>query len=445
MLSVAKLTPGQEAYYERRSRAASTTTTPAAASRPGSGPAAARRTLELDGVVEDGELGTLLRGVDPASERACCGRRCGSGRSRCGRSTSRAGEWREEPKRLAPVSGYDLVFSRPKSVSLLHALADDERGAARDQRGARGGLAGGARLPRGRGLRRAPRPGRRVREHGAGFVAAAYQHRTSRAQDPHLHTHVIVANMARTADGEWRALDGEAILQDLPARRRLPLRGAAAARADAAARGRVDGAGQGDGRARRRAGGGDPRVLDAAAVAASSTWRRSARRASPPPGSPRSRRARRRSRSTCRGCARSGWRARPSTASAAASSTRLVTRSRSLASRSRSIVLASEPARAATALTAKQTTFTMPELVRAVAGSLADGRPRRARCSRWRTSCRASRASSCVEPGEVPGRPARFTTRELLAGRARGARARARRPRRRRADRGPEAAGSRCC
>ena len=36
-------------------------------------------------------------------------------------------------------------------------------------------------------------------ERGAGFVAAAYQHRTSRAQDPHLHTHVIVANMAKTS------------------------------------------------------------------------------------------------------------------------------------------------------------------------------------------------------------------------------------------------------
>ena len=52
------------------------------------------------------------------------------------------------------------------------------------------------------------------REHAAGFVAAAYQHRTSRAQDPHLHTHVIVANMAKTpSDGKWRALDGEPILK----------------------------------------------------------------------------------------------------------------------------------------------------------------------------------------------------------------------------------------
>ena len=52
------------------------------------------------------------------------------------------------------------------------------------------------------------------REHAAGFVAAAYQHRTSRAQDPHLHTHVIVANMAQSpSDGKWRALDGEPILK----------------------------------------------------------------------------------------------------------------------------------------------------------------------------------------------------------------------------------------
>ena len=53
-----------------------------------------------------------------------------------------------------------------------------------------------------------------AREHGEGFVAAAYQHRTSRAQEPQLHTHVIVANMAcRPSDGKWRALDGEAILK----------------------------------------------------------------------------------------------------------------------------------------------------------------------------------------------------------------------------------------
>jgi conjugative relaxase-like TrwC/TraI family protein len=43
--------------------------------------------------------------------------------------------------------------------------------------------------------------GGRIRELGRGFVAAAFRHRTSRAQDPHLHTHVVVANMTRVEDG----------------------------------------------------------------------------------------------------------------------------------------------------------------------------------------------------------------------------------------------------
>ena len=43
---------------------------------------------------------------------------------------------------------------------------------------------------------------------GSGFVAAAFRHRTSRAGDPHLHTHVLVANITRRPDGRWAALDG---------------------------------------------------------------------------------------------------------------------------------------------------------------------------------------------------------------------------------------------
>ena len=120
-----------------------------------------------------------------------------------------SGEWREEQKRLAPVSGYDLVFSCPKGVSLLHALSDDERvrreiSEAHEAawQAALGYLEREACVVR-RGH------GGIVREHGEGFVAAAFWHRTSRAQDPHLHTHVIVANLTRTEDGEWRALDGD--------------------------------------------------------------------------------------------------------------------------------------------------------------------------------------------------------------------------------------------
>ena len=50
-------------------------------------------------------------------------------------------------------------------------------------------------------------------EVGEGFVAAAYRHRMSRAEDPQLHTHVVAANMARGTDGRWTALDGTPIYQ----------------------------------------------------------------------------------------------------------------------------------------------------------------------------------------------------------------------------------------
>jgi conjugative relaxase-like TrwC/TraI family protein len=40
-----------------------------------------------------------------------------------------------------------------------------------------------------------------------GVVAAAFRHRTSRAGDAHLHTHVVVANSVLGTDGKWSTLD----------------------------------------------------------------------------------------------------------------------------------------------------------------------------------------------------------------------------------------------
>src|SRR5205085_1687665 len=61
-------------------------------------------------------------------------------------------------------------------------------------------------------VRRGHAGAERVR--ASGFVGARFDHRTSRAQDPHRHSHVILANAARTDDGKWRALDGQAILAE---------------------------------------------------------------------------------------------------------------------------------------------------------------------------------------------------------------------------------------
>jgi hypothetical protein len=46
---------------------------------------------------------------------------------------------------------------------------------------------------------------------GNGFLAAAYRHRSSRAGDPQLHTHVLVANATRGPDGRWTRLDHPAV------------------------------------------------------------------------------------------------------------------------------------------------------------------------------------------------------------------------------------------
>ena len=106
-----------------------------------------------------------------------------------------------------PVSGFDLAFCAPKSVSVLHLLAPSELGAAT---GASHQSAVGDALAymerHGLGVRRV-RSGAVHHLTTTGAVAAGFVHRTSRALDPHLHTHVVAANVAQGTDGSWSSLD----------------------------------------------------------------------------------------------------------------------------------------------------------------------------------------------------------------------------------------------
>jgi conjugative relaxase-like TrwC/TraI family protein len=109
------------------------------------------------------------------------------------------------------VAAIDLTFSAPKSVSVLFAVCGsaiaDRLGEAHDRAVAaalgylereacvtRRGQAGVERLT------------------GEGFVAVGYRHRLSRAGDPQLHTHVLVANLTR-AEGRFTALDAHALYE----------------------------------------------------------------------------------------------------------------------------------------------------------------------------------------------------------------------------------------
>ena len=48
---------------------------------------------------------------------------------------------------------------------------------------------------------------------GNGYIAAAFTHRSSRAGDPQLHTHVLIANATKGPDGRWSRLYHPAIYQ----------------------------------------------------------------------------------------------------------------------------------------------------------------------------------------------------------------------------------------
>jgi conjugative relaxase-like TrwC/TraI family protein len=105
------------------------------------------------------------------------------------------------------VTGYDLTFSAPKSVSALWALGSEDIAAAAmaaHREAVRAGLAyldAHASLSR-RGTNGTEQVG------SAGLSAALFDHRTSRAGDPQLHTHALVLNKVRCADGKWRTIDG---------------------------------------------------------------------------------------------------------------------------------------------------------------------------------------------------------------------------------------------
>jgi conjugative relaxase-like TrwC/TraI family protein len=108
------------------------------------------------------------------------------------------------------VPGFDLTFSAPKSVSVLFGVGDDRvRAAMREAHDKAVADALGY-------MERAAAKGRRGRGgidtiDGSGLLAAACRHRTSRAGDPQLHTHVLIANLVRGADGRWSALDARLI------------------------------------------------------------------------------------------------------------------------------------------------------------------------------------------------------------------------------------------
>ena len=107
----------------------------------------------------------------------------------------------------ATVAGYDLTFSAPKSASVLFALSG--RDVAHQVLAAHHEAVAGAVSyveRHGMSARRGWGEARSIIR-TTGLVGGAFTHAVSRNGDPHLHTHVVVANMVHGEDGRWSACD----------------------------------------------------------------------------------------------------------------------------------------------------------------------------------------------------------------------------------------------
>ena len=115
---------------------------------------------------------------------------------------------RQKNGTLVHRPGRDITLSAPKSVSLAALIGGDGRIVAAHDKAVARTLAwieehvAETRLSD-------PETGRMVRAGGQKLVAATFRHDTSRNLDPQLHTHAVIANMLRGADGKWRTMANE--------------------------------------------------------------------------------------------------------------------------------------------------------------------------------------------------------------------------------------------
>lgn len=114
------------------------------------------------------------------------------------------------------VHGFDLTFCAPKSVSLVRVFGDDviDKAVSAAHQTAIGEAL--EYLAQHAGYTRVHNPitGEKDLVKLPGLVAAAYQHETSRAGDPHLHTHVLVPNRQARADGRLVSIDGTSLFHE---------------------------------------------------------------------------------------------------------------------------------------------------------------------------------------------------------------------------------------
>jgi conjugative relaxase-like TrwC/TraI family protein len=188
MLSIAKLSAGRAEYYLEHVHAGADEYYTADQAEPGQWAGKAAQLLGLRGQVSPEAFRRVLDARHPGS-----------------------GEPLGVPVTSAKrVAGFDLCFSAPKSVSVAWALAPRQlAGAIAGAHDNAASQAVGA--MEAEALRARRGAGGREVVPTVGLVGAAFPHRSSRAGDPQLHTHVVAANITPDDEGRWSAPYGHRI------------------------------------------------------------------------------------------------------------------------------------------------------------------------------------------------------------------------------------------
>lgn len=107
--------------------------------------------------------------------------------------------------------GLDLTFSASKSASVAALVIGDKRIIEAHDAAVRAAMT----VVEERFIKtRFQQDGEIVTKNGEGIIAGIYRHDTSRALDPNLHSHAVIANMVKNENGGYSAIRNEAVYKN---------------------------------------------------------------------------------------------------------------------------------------------------------------------------------------------------------------------------------------
>jgi conjugative relaxase-like TrwC/TraI family protein len=145
--------------------------------------------LGLAGDVNRDHFSALLRGIDPNNGRVLVPAATQNGKH---------------------AAGWDSVYSAPKSISIQGLIGGDHRLIQAHEDAVQRTIQEIEKFA----IAHAKKNGNKEHVVSANFVGAAFNHLAARpvhesdhGPDPQLHTHVVLLNVTKRPDGEWRGLD----------------------------------------------------------------------------------------------------------------------------------------------------------------------------------------------------------------------------------------------